>query len=271
MEIIFNNDRYRILSQRQNLDFDMEQAHLHDEYELYYLFYGERYFIIKDRTWLMPAGSVAILDANQIHRAFSGTHSPHRRFILCVKKANIDPVTEQLCKVFLDGRILRLRSTHQSAFETIINKALDECEKDDKYSHLYINMLAHELLIFINRAVETDNEPPQDYDYRIFKIIQYINEHSSEQLSLGDVAQHFDLSVSHFSKLFKSSTGYAFVEYLNNIRVKNARELLVNENLSITDISSDAGFENVSYFGKVFKSIVGMSPSEYRKGLTRNS
>ena len=85
-----------------------------------------------------------------------------------------------------------------------------------------------------------------------------------EQLSLNSTAEEVELSSSHFSRMFKKTTGRTFLEYLMDVRIKKACELLRDTDRSITNVAFDVGFNDSSYFGKVFRKHTRMSPSKYR-------
>lgn len=99
----------------------------------------------------------------------------------------------------------------------------------------------------------------------IYKAIEFINHKYMDKLSLEAVADYVHLSPSYFSKLFKDETGYNFSTYLNNVRVEKSKKLLVNEGISLVDISNLVGFEDQSYFTKVFKRITGTTPGKFRE------
>lgn len=105
----------------------------------------------------------------------------------------------------------------------------------------------------------------QKYDPVITKTIDYINEHFSEELTLEDCAVHAGVSYTHLSRSFKKAIGIRFTEYLNQIRVDHAKNLLGQGRLSLKEIVAASGFSNYNYFFKVFKELVGVSPNEYYK------
>jgi len=85
-----------------------------------------------------------------------------------------------------------------------------------------------------------------------------------QKINQNSVSQAVYLSSSYFSKLFKDITGYNFTEYLNQIRIQKAKELLEQDSVSIDEIPTAVGFLNRSYFGKVFRQITGITPKHYR-------
>ena len=96
------------------------------------------------------------------------------------------------------------------------------------------------------------------------KAMLYISEHFNAPVTLEDVAHHVHLHPSYFSTLFKNSTGSSFKEYLNMVRIEESKRLLANTDYSIIDIAIATGFEDQSYFSKVFKKYTGLTPKQYR-------
>ena len=98
----------------------------------------------------------------------------------------------------------------------------------------------------------------------IKKAIRYISQNFSRNLTLDEVADHVHLNPAYFSTLFKQSIGSSFKEYLNMVRIEESKRLLSNTDYSIIDISLATGFEDQSYFSKVFKKYTGLTPKQYR-------
>jgi len=95
--------------------------------------------------------------------------------------------------------------------------------------------------------------------------IEYICSNFNTELTLEDVAENVHLNPTYFSTLFKQSTGSSFKEYLNMIRIEESKRLLANTEYSIIDIAIATGFEDQSYFSKVFKKYTGITPKQYRQ------
>ena len=97
------------------------------------------------------------------------------------------------------------------------------------------------------------------------KAREYIFENFKKDISLTDCAERVGISPYYLSHIFKECTGDNFVEYLSRIRIEEAKKLALNKNLTVSDISSQCGYLNITYFCKVFKRITGMTIGEYRK------
>lgn len=101
----------------------------------------------------------------------------------------------------------------------------------------------------------------------IEKAKTYINENFKKDISLDSVSREVDISPYYFSKLFKQETGNNFIEYLTDVRLRNARELLTNSQLSIKEICGESGYSDPNYFSRIFKKYEGVTPSEFRERL----
>ena len=105
----------------------------------------------------------------------------------------------------------------------------------------------------------------QRINHVIEMAVAYIRENCNRDLSLGEVAEHVNLNPSYMSRLFKEETGIPFIEYVRNVKMDMAKELLRLTNKKIYEIGEELGYQNVQYFSTLFKSSVGMTPVEYKK------
>lgn len=95
--------------------------------------------------------------------------------------------------------------------------------------------------------------------------VTYMTNHIRSNISLGKVAEQVGLSGNYLSFLFKKHFQITFIEYLTNIRIEKAKELLQDANKKIYEISLETGFKDESYFSRAFKKATGIGPNEYRK------
>lgn len=98
--------------------------------------------------------------------------------------------------------------------------------------------------------------------------IEYINEHFTEPLTIDQLAGVVHLSKSYFMGAFKRETGVGAMEYIAQLRLKLARELLRDTDKSVADIAFECGYHNLSNFNRQFRSAGGCSPKEYRSRCT---
>jgi AraC-like DNA-binding protein len=127
-----------------------------------------------------------------------------------------------------------------------------------------LSIFAQHLSMLSNQVVvQHDNaEPPV-----ITRAKEYIHEHQTEELSLGQVAKAVNTSTFYFCKMFKKVTGINFTDYLSRVRIEKSKNLLLNPNLRVSEIAFEVGFQSLTHFNRVFKKILGQSPTEYRAQL----
>lgn len=102
-------------------------------------------------------------------------------------------------------------------------------------------------------------------DLRIKKLTSFISDHYSDDISMNELARQFNLHPVYLGKLFKVHTGSTFKEYLNRIRINNAERLLSSSSLTVREVAERSGFDDLSYFSKLFKELKGYPPSVVKK------
>lgn len=127
-----------------------------------------------------------------------------------------------------------------------------------------LSIFAQHLSMLSNQVVvqQENAEPPV-----ITRAKEYIYEHQTENLRLGHVAKAVNTSTFYFCKMFKKVTGINFTDYLSRVRIEKSKNLLLNPNLRVSEIAFEVGFQSLTHFNRVFKRILGQSPTEYRAQL----
>jgi len=124
-----------------------------------------------------------------------------------------------------------------------------------------LTIFAEHLAMVGNQLVvqNTNAEPPM-----ITRAKKFIKNNQASDISLGQVAKAVNTSTFYFCKMFKKATGVNFTEYLSRVRLEKAKNLLLNPNLRVSEIAYEVGFQSLTHFNRVFKKIVGQSPTTYR-------
>lgn len=112
--------------------------------------------------------------------------------------------------------------------------------------------------------VNNGNTNEESVNHKVSKAKEYILKNYKKPIRLIDVANFLELNPAYFSRIFRQKTGVCFVDYLAEIRINKAIELLKNSNMNISEISEEVGFVRSRYFTEIFKKRKGMTPSEYR-------
>ena len=131
----------------------------------------------------------------------------------------------------------------------------------------YLKMI---LILLVNRyasyagTVETFQRQQRDLD-RLLPLFRFLGDNCGRAIQVREVSRICGMSESHFISFFKRVTGLSFMKYLNHYRVERSQALLVNTDESMANISQEMGFCDQSYFGTVFRKLVGMTPAAYRR------
>ncbi len=165
------------------------------------------------------------------------------------------------CLVQLD---LRLRSTFgRSISETLSIVDRELLTAIDEFDDLSVLFRWTARLL---RQLWSTMSSGQLGDPVIARIVDYIQANYADDISLRQVAETFHFNANYLSSYFHREVGKTFGQYLQEIRIEAAKELLKNPELSVKEVSAAAGFDSVSYFSRVFKRAVGHTASDYRTG-----
>ena len=130
-----------------------------------------------------------------------------------------------------------------------------------------LQFFAAQLGVLANQIVlqERTAEPEQ-----ITRARRFIEANFHEELSLATVARQAGISLFYFCKTFRKVTGMHFTQYVTRVRVEKAKQLLLNHNYRVSEIAFEVGFQSLTHFNRVFKTIAGRSPTDYREHVNRN-
>ncbi|MFD2671675.1 response regulator [Marinicrinis sediminis] len=121
-------------------------------------------------------------------------------------------------------------------------------------------------MISFVRGQMTHHMPWQEYDHpEVMKIIRYIHQHYEENISVKAMAEKVNMDVNYVSGLFKRKTGLNLISYLHEVRISQARQLLIKTDMPIHQIGEKVGYVHDNYFNKIFKRVTNLTPNEYRR------
>jgi AraC-like DNA-binding protein len=127
-----------------------------------------------------------------------------------------------------------------------------------------LELFANQLSFFANEILiqQAEREP-----YRVRMARAYISSRQTEDFSLSDVARAIHVSPFYLCKIFKKATGLTFIEFRNRLRIESAMKLLANPNQGVSEIAYSVGFQSLTQFNRLFRRIVGQSPTTFRCSL----
>ncbi len=117
----------------------------------------------------------------------------------------------------------------------------------------------------IDEIIETTNNDMPDVSQAVAEVKNVIKNKYMCDIGLEEIAEIVCLTPAYVSFIFKKETGSNLVKYLTDYRMKKAREMLDESNMKIVDIGKACGYQNQSYFNKLFKNYYGITPKQYRE------
>ena len=132
-------------------------------------------------------------------------------------------------------------------------------------------LLGHSLFLSFLTGLTLTENISQDISSDIQMAIDYIKENITEFINFSSISEVCNLSVSRLKTKFKEQMGITPREYINSLKVEYAKNMLMNENYSITDVAFDLNFSSSNYFSSVFKQFTGFTPSQYRDLISHGS
>ena len=164
-------------------------------------------------------------------------------------KPSVAMAAKQLSAKDIEVGLKATKQITKSAYDATVNMLQTFSE--------HLSTIANQIAVTTAKA-----EPPV-----ITKAKKFIQENYEEDLSLGRVAEACHVSVFYFCKLFKRFTGLNFTDYLARVRIERAKESLLDPNRRISEVAYEVGFQSLTHFNRMFKKLVGCSPTEYRHEL----
>lgn len=262
------------VSYRKALSHHMPISHFHSTFEVFYLISGKREFFIKDRTIVINEGDVIIISPNILHRTTNTEMPKHERLIVNIHEnymASVNASYRDILQPLFENEYLIVKCSlyDKLAIEALGQSIRQEMQEKKMGFEMYAQTLVLQMLMIccrhvIKNSIET-MESPSSMHERISEVVRYINNYYMQELSLHLLAEKFYVSPYYLSRFFKEATGFTFVEYLNSVRVKEAKKLLERTSMKVSLIGKKVGFGSVTHFGRVFKSVTRHAPLYYRK------
>lgn len=251
-------------------------THSHQYNEIYFLQSGKCNVYIDNETYCLEDGSVLFIPAFKEHTFIYPFTQDIKRTVLYISTEQLNwyfnkDFKDEINNLFINKH-LQLSRKSFSNLSNIFEKIQFEKYSLDNMSELLTKAYFFELIIYLircQRYTHNINQKTNLSNITIGEIVNFIENNYSRQLTLPEIAAQFGISESSLTKKIKIFTNMTFKEYLTKTRIEEAKSLLISSEKSITEIAYECGYNNSNFFGDVFKKAVGMSPSSYRKMLTK--
>lgn len=255
-------------------------GHIHDFIEIILVTAGSFRIFVDEAEYAVQKGDIVLFRSNTIHGIYANSLPVNEYYVLKVKPslffelASEKNVISYLLRFVIAGKDLK---THWNAEELsgseiadAVEKLMAEYSSETLCRDISLKICAYRIILSLlrdmmcnegsSRQTASDNITAQ-----IYRSIMYINQYYKEDIYAEDCAKNVNMSYSYFSRCFKRITGSGFKEYLNEVRIRHAEQLLMTTDLSVTQIASECGYNNVSYFISVYRSLRGDTPLCSRK------
>ncbi len=261
------------------LDFASVPAHWHNDMEIIYIKKGQGIISVDLEPYPVQAGEIVLIAPGQLHsiEQYEDASMEYENIIFqlnMLMAATDDLCSEHFFTPILHNRLsLPVHLTPASPAYAKVSGCLNKIDKlsgyGDALSMLGIKGKLFELFhLLLCHCPNTTKPHTHSRSLDTVKLIlKHVETHYHENLSIQDMADLCGFSASHFMKFFKQHMGTSFTAYLNDYRLTMAARMLSASTDTVVAIAEETGFENLSYFNRVFKKKYNMTPSQYRHQL----
>ena len=243
---------------------NIEKAHYHSYYEIYYMEAGERHFVINNQPYFARQGDFVLFSPYIMHCAYSGKDIAFKRILICFREHEISS-GELREKLSAGTGIYRMDAKSNKRMHFLMEMFMEEQDRAGEYREEYMKSILNTMVLtMLEKSVMSGAEKLKNTDC-VSEIMDYINYHYQEDLTLQKLADLLFISPPYLCKIFKEYANQTVVQYINTTRILNAQRMVMETEDRITEISRSVGFVNVTHFNRVFKSITGITPSVFRK------
>ena len=234
--------------------------HAHDKHlELQYISGGKAQIRIDGHAYEVQKGDVVVYSAGVLHDEAPDSNCGMAFYNCAVKNFRAPLLPPDIQPVLHTAEMSPL-------VETIFREMFEQISQKKNYSGAICHNLLNALLIILLTQIPHEKIIRRDkFDASLRLCKKFLDEHFTENISVAQMSKLAHMSVSGFAHHFKKVFGLAPGQYLIRLKIGMAQKLLIGTDKSITEISIELGYDNVSHFNNQFKKFVGASPQSYRK------
>lgn len=249
-------------------------VHTHDFFELVYVLRGKALHIVDGKKYPISKEDLFLLNPEESH-GYEVSTSRGIEIINCFFLPSLvnDPECLEPCynsrrhKLHLTGALnIKVRELLDTMFDELVHKRVGFKQ--------VIKAYLVELLVTLNRVFEQQEKEEKlgghlsDFKKQaIWSAVKYIEENYKENFRLAEIAARAHLHPNYFCEVFKKMMGKTVIEYRNEMRIRESRYLLRSPSFNVTSVSLEVGFNDLTYFERIFKRYVGLSPRDYKARL----
>ncbi|BBE31779.1 transcriptional regulator [Tepiditoga spiralis] len=213
---------------------------------------NEKFIYNKDQFILLPSNSSVEMEIQK----------PTKAFVLEISNELIHNISNQISIKFnVEQKEVSLFKSKVNLIDDVLNKIHNVFLQNTKNKEFLLDLYAQEITYSL-LTNELSNSLLCHENTLIQKAISKMKNDFLNNLTVNDLANYLSMSTSNFSTYFKKCTGISPNNYLKNLKLNEAKKRLLNE--SVTDVAYDLGYENISYFIKIFKEKFGITPKQFQ-------
>ena len=248
----------------RDVEWSMHRLHSHAHYEIYFLSSGSRTFYLANALLTLTAPAVLVIPPHVLHKTEGGAFT---RYNVNVATSYLDDYQKEILnKKALS--VTRPTNSQADALRQLLDNAagVDRRKKHSEYVlRALLTNVAFMLDGFDVLATKPNKMTADFVPDTVLKVIKYMEENCPEKITLDDLSARFFTAKTTLIYNFNKYLGCSPMDFLLNIRLNKAKEMLANSNESIAIVAERCGFSSANYFGLIFKEKEGLSPLNYRK------
>ena len=242
--------------------------HCHDNYEIYMFIEGDAKYVVEEKIYNLNPDDIIIIRKNEMHRVWHNSDTKYSRLTITVSP---EFFKENNCteyeKAFFNnenknGNKINSETVHDSGLYDAIMRFRDFTKDFSEIDTPIAKSLLIEMLYYINMI--RDYEKPDEVEKPIKKIIDYINSHYTDDISLDFLCEHFFISKYYLCRIFKKRTGLTIQTYIKEKRLAHFNELKKNGK-RMTEAAFLSGFNDYSTFYRTYVKKYGHAPEDKAK------
>ena len=240
------------------------------EYIIYLVRQGEMYLSEDNVRYHLTPGDFLILDPDKIHVGERATHCEY--YYIHFQDASMKKnkmTNEQTTEIILRKRMQSMQSNSCTLSDQKINEGIASQRNRMEGYHNLCSCQILEMMVLVSRQFLTSIAQENGImigNYRkVCDILDYLNNCYQEPIYGVSIEEQFCGNFDYMNRIFRKTTGKTIFQYLTEVRISHAKELLGTTSLKVAQISEKVGFSDESYFSKVFKRCTGMTPMNYMK------
>jgi AraC-like DNA-binding protein len=252
------------------------KMHWHEHMQMYYFICGSAMLECNMKRFIVCSQDIVVINSNELHYMES-LSDDLQFYVIRVDLPFLFSNQVDLCQTKYLAPLSQNRITLRNLIRddtkvlSYITKTIGEYFTKRIGFELAVKASIYQLLVLllrghIHKIMSSDEFASKTNSLKRFdSILAFIEVHYTEKISVKDLAEKANITVFYFCRIFKQLTGKTMTDYINELRLEKSLEYLQKDNLNITEIALNCGFEGINYYSRLFRKHYHISPTKFRK------